>query len=89
MKELKDAPNGARYSIYVVWLEEYGGSAHVFIAEKENGFVRYVDPQVGSDDVRSYFEMANDGKFGFLRMDNKKLTDDIDIVKQTMENSND
>ena len=81
-KELAGAPNGARYSIYVSWKV---GGAHVFIAEKENGVVRFVDPQTGRTDASDCFERGNEGRFGYFRMDDKKITKDADIIKQTME----
>ena len=81
-KELADAPNGARYSIYVSWQR---GGAHVFIAEKENGEVRFVDPQTGRTDASDCFDRGNEGRFGYFRMDDKKITRDAYIINQTME----
>ncbi len=46
---LANAPDGSRHIIYAAW--KNSRSAHVFIAEKENGIVRYVDPQPNKDDV--------------------------------------
>ena len=84
-KELKNAPNGARYSIYVKWQQKYGGSAHVFIAEKIDDVIHYIDPQTGKMDVSDYFSCGSKGKFGFFRLDNKDLTDDPDIIATTVE----
>lgn len=82
-KEIASAPDGARYVIYVVW-KGRGGGAHVFNAEKENGVVRYIDPQVGDTDVSRYFNMGSDKKFGYLRIDDKQITDNLDIINATM-----
>ena len=84
-KELKNAPDGARYSIYVKWKRNYGGGAHVFIAEKTDGVIHYVDPQAGKMDVSDYFSKGSSGKFGFFRLDNKNLTDDPDAIAATVE----
>ena len=80
-QELTNAPDGARYIIYTAWK---GGSAHVFVAEKEGGIIRYVDPQTGDMDVSNYFSRGKKGKFGFLRVDDKDLTTDMNIINATM-----
>lgn len=82
-KEIKNAPDGARYGIYIKW--KGVNSAHVFVAEKENGVVRYLDPQVGNLDASSYFSQGSAGRFGYFRMDDKQLTTDTQIVSATME----
>lgn len=82
-REIKNAPDGARYGIYIKW--KGVNSAHVFVAEKENGVVRYLDPQVGNMDASSYFSRGSAGRFGYFRMDDKQLTADTKIVAATME----
>ena len=57
----------------------------LFIAEKENGIVRYVDPQTGSLGVSNYFSFGVPGNFGYFRMDNKNITDDVNIINDTVE----
>ena len=84
-KEISNAPDGARYVVYVKWKRTYGNGAHVFIAEKENGVVRYVDPQSGKVDVADYFGYGSPGRFGYFRLDDKKLTTDVSIVDEVME----
>jgi SPP1 gp7 family putative phage head morphogenesis protein len=79
--ELANAPDGARYIIYTAWKSH---SAHVFIAEKENGIIKYVDPQTGDADVKDYFSNGRHGMFGFLRIDDKDLTSDMSIINATM-----
>lgn len=83
-KEISNAPDGARYGVYVVWKGRNNG-AHVFVAEKQNGVVRYLDPQVGNTDASGYFANGKPGQFGLFRMDDKELTKDVSIVTATME----
>jgi SPP1 gp7 family putative phage head morphogenesis protein len=80
--ELTKAPDNARYIIYIKW--STSRTAHVFIAEKENGIIRYVDPQSAKDDVSDYFSRGVDGKYGFLRIDDKDITKDMSLIKATM-----
>ena len=83
-RELKNAPDGARYGIYVAWKGRNRG-AHVFVAEKQGGVVRYIDPQPGRLDASGYFALGRPGQFGYLRMDNLDLTADESILQATME----
>ena len=84
-KELSSAPDGARYGIYVKWKRSYGSGAHVYVAEIENGTIRYVDPQSGKTDASDYFEKGSSGHFGFLRLDDKQITSDMAVIAETME----
>jgi len=84
-KMLANAPDGSRYTIYVKWKRNYGGGAHVFIAEKTGGVVRYVDPQVANLDASDYFAKGSVGHFGYFRMDDKQLTTDPNIISATVE----
>ena len=77
--ELANAPDGARYAIYIAW-RGYA-SAHVFIAEKENGVVHYLDPQNNTPDAENYFKDGRKDMFGFFRMDDKTITTDRTIIK--------
>lgn len=83
-RELIAAPEGARYAIYVKW-KGRGSGAHVFIAEKENGVIHYMDPQSGNLDASGYFSRGSKGNFGFFRLDDKSLTTDKNIIAQTVE----
>ena len=80
-KQIKDAPNNARFIIHAEWGD---GISHVFIAEKENGNVRFVDPQTGRMDASNYFAKGVDGAFGILRTDDKAITTNADIINATM-----
>ena len=81
--EIEKSPDGARYGIYVKWRGV--NSAHVFVAEKVNGVVRYLDPQSGKLDASDYFSRGSAGRFGYFRMDDKQLTTDAQIISATME----
>lgn len=78
---LANAPDGSRYIIYAAWKNR---SAHVFIAEKENGIIRYIDPQPNKNDVEYYFSLAKENKFGILRVDDKDITTDISKLSATV-----
>lgn len=82
-QELENAPNGARYIIYVAWRKSR--SAHVFVGEKIDGKVRYVDPQSGKEDAESHFSLGKRNKFGFFRVDDKELTNNMDTITSTVE----
>lgn len=85
-KAIGTSPDGSRFGIYVKW-KGRSGSAHVFVAEKDNGVIRYVDPQNGNMDASNYFDRGSAGKFGYFRMDDKEITDDMNILEETMEAS--
>ena len=84
-KALANAPDGSRFSIYIKWKRTYGGSAHVFIAEKTGGVVHYLDPQTGNMDASDYFTRGSKGRFGYFRLDDKALTTDPNIISATVE----
>lgn len=84
-KALANAPDGSRFSIYIKWKRAYGGSAHVFIAEKTGGVVHYLDPQTGNMDASDYFTRGSKGCFGYFRLDDKALTTDPNIISATVE----
>lgn len=82
--EIQSSPDGARYAIYVKW-KGRGKGAHVFVAEKLNGSVRYMDPQTGQQDVDHYFQKGSPGKFGFFRMDDKSILADSATIQSIVE----
>lgn len=84
-KALANAPDGSRFSIYIKWKRTYGGSAHVFIAEKTGGVVHYLDPQTGNMDASDYFTRGSKGCFGYFRLGDKALTTDPNIISATVE----
>lgn len=82
-RTLDASPNGARYAVYVQW--KSSRSAHVFIAEKDSGIVRYLDPQSGATDVSNYFARGLQRRFGLFRMDDKPITTNINKIQSTVE----
>lgn len=60
----------ARFVVYVRWRRS---GAHVFIAEKTPGGIRYVDPQSNELDASGHFARGKPGQFGLLRVDNLQL----------------
>lgn len=83
-REFKEAPDGARYAVYVKWKGKNTG-AHVFIAEKDNDKILYLDPQTGKQDVEYYLNQAQNKKFGLFRMDDKEITSNLSIICNTVE----
>lgn len=65
--------DGARAIVRVQW--KGGNSGHVFIAERENGLTRFVDPQVNDGDCSRYFAEAKKNKTYCMRVDDRKFTD--------------
>ncbi|WP_278967245.1 toxin glutamine deamidase domain-containing protein [Megasphaera elsdenii] len=80
-KELDNAPDGSRYVIYIVWKQT--DSAHVFIAQKDNGVIKYLDPQTGILDVDYYFAYGKPSNFGFCRIDDKPLATNKKVLVAT------
>jgi hypothetical protein len=79
---LKNALNGSRYIIYTRWENSKG--AHVFVAEKENDTIKFVDPQSNETDVEYYFSISEKNRFGILRVDDKTITKDHSKIKATV-----
>ena len=67
--------DGAVAEINVQW---NATEAHVFIAERINGAVRFVDPQNGNTDCSSYFTNAINGATMVARIDNLEPTELIE-----------
>ncbi|MFC0266359.1 VG15 protein [Alloscardovia macacae] len=63
---------GSRAIVYVSWKDN--DLAHVFIAENDNGVVRFIDPQTGKTDVKKFFELVEEDKTRIMRVDNAKVT---------------
>lgn len=80
--ELKDATTGARFGIYLQW--KSGNGSHVFIAEKTDDGVRYIDPQNGNTDVSDYLKKGKYFHFGLFRFDDKDIVDDVELLDYTV-----
>lgn len=79
---LTNALEGSRYSVYIKWVD---GGSHVFIAEKKNHITEFYDPQANVIDVVNNFGWGVDGYYGILRLDDKMITDDIELLKKAVE----
>lgn len=80
-KSLLEWGDGARAEVYVSWdVKKTNGQrgGHVFVAENIGGEVRFVDPQNGSSDVSSYFDIIEAGKTEYARIDDIDFTDALD-----------
>lgn len=80
IKEMSAMPDGARCAVQVIWKgRSYSG--HVFIAEKQNGKIRFIDPQpCGQNDQSDcfyYFENATGKLVHIMRLDNRKFSDTV------------
>ncbi len=63
--------DGAVAEVKVLW---NASEAHVFVAERVNGVVRFVDPQKGSLNCEEYFTKAKIGATMVARIDNLEPT---------------
>lgn len=64
--------DGAVAEVRVLWNP---AEAHVFIAERVSGTVRFVDPQTGNTDCEQYFTNAVIGATMIARIDNLQVTE--------------
>ena len=76
-QKIKDAfeewPNGARAEIAVNWKTQDFG--HVFVAEKENNQLRFLDPQRNEEYTADVFEQTENEKTRFWRIDDRDVSD--------------
>ncbi len=77
-KFLLEAGNGARVEITL----NSNNFSHLFVAENDNGKVRFIDPQTGDIDVRRYFDKALPNTTRFARIDNCKVSN---LIKECLE----
>ena len=66
--------NGAMLEVSCAWKN---GGAHVFVAEKRDGIVRYIDPQTGESDVSYYFTLMKKDNTMFFRIDGTSVNEDF------------
>ena len=78
-EEMRTWGDGARAIVRVRWKPQCGSGGHVFIAECQNGKIRYVDPQVGMDDASTHFEMAKGSGVFCMRIDHLAFSDKIHL----------
>ncbi len=85
-EQMKSWGENARAIVRVRWKPECGSGGHVFIAECENGKLRYVDPQVGIEDASSHFNFVQGSGVFCMRIDNLPFTDKIHQCCKTRSN---
>ena len=73
-KYMESLPEGAMCEIRCTWNDKNQG--HVFVAEKINERIRYIDPQTGEMDVSYYFANMKAEQTSFWRIDNATIRDD-------------
>ena len=76
-QKIKDAfeewPDGARAEVAIIWRER--GFGHVFVAEKENNQLRFLDPQRNEEYTADVFEQTENEKTRFWRIDDRDVSD--------------
>lgn len=77
---LEEWGDGAVAEVRVAWKS---GGSHVFIAERQDGITRFLDPQNGKVDCEIYFTDAVNGVTMIARLDNLKATD---LIKECIKN---
>lgn len=75
---LAEAGNGARVEISI----RTSKFSHLFVAENDNGIVRFICPQSGKNDVKYYFDDAISGTTEYARIDNLPFSE---LIKQCVE----
>ena len=70
---MSSLPDGAMLEVSCAWKK---GGAHVFVAEKRDGIVHYIDPQSGESDVSYYFTLMRKDNTMFFRIDDTEVNED-------------
>ena len=82
IREMNKMPDGARCAVQVIWKGRRGGG-HVFIAEKQDGKIAFIDPQPHGETIQfdcdDCFKIANGRLVHIMRLDNLKFSN---IVKE-------
>jgi len=70
-----------RYEIYCEWDSAKGAKsgAHVFLAEKKDGVIKFFDPQTGeaAEDIEYYFTMMQNKQVYAMRIDDKIINPEM------------
>ena len=66
-------PDGAMCEVSCAWKN---GQGHVFVAEKLDGVVRYMDPQTGESDFSHYFTLMRKDNTMFIRIDDTIVSEE-------------
>lgn len=82
IREMNKMPDGARCAVQVIWKGRRGGG-HVFIAEKQDGKIAFIDPQPHGETIQldcdDCFKIVNGRLVHIMRLDNLKFSN---IVKE-------
>ncbi len=68
--------------VYVQWKN---GGAHLYNAEKTFGNILYIDPQNPKAKAAAYLPRGKDGYFMIVRVDDKQITSDVNVLSAAME----
>lgn len=68
---LAEAGHGSRVAISIF----LGTTSHLFVAENDNGEIKFIDPQNGNERAEAYFKRAISGETRFARMNGLPLTE--------------
>lgn len=80
MAQMDEWGDGSVAEVKVIWKK---GGAHVFVAQRVNGTVRFIDPQNGSTNCEEYFTNAVIGGTMMARIDTLQPTD---LIKKCIKN---
>ncbi len=87
---VKSWGDNCRGIVRVRWKPENGGGGHVFIVERTNGVTRFIDPQNGEMNAKTYFSLAKGSDVYCMRIDNLDFSDKItQCCKNREEDKND
>ena len=75
--------DGAVAEVRVLWNTSDAREAHVFVAQRVNGVVRFIDPQNGNLNCEEYFTNAILGATMIARIDNLEPTE---LIEQCIKN---
>jgi len=80
IKQLNTFPDGARFGVRQNWKgTKQGQAGHTYVAEKENGKIKFLDPQTGSLDCSEYLSRVKRDTLFFFRMDNVAIKPGLDL----------
>lgn len=85
---VKSWGENCRGIVRVRWKPENGGGGHVFIAERTNGVTRFIDPQNGETNAKTYFSFAKGSDVYCMRTDNLEFSDKITQCCKNREEDN-
>ena len=76
-RSLEEWGPGARAEVIVFW-KDNPDSGHAFMAENDDGEVRFIDPQNADEDCSWYFDNVAEGETRYWRTDNLEPSEWMD-----------